>query len=764
MIRYFNIKDYFNKVKRYYNNIPPSKPLFINTENREDYLEIKNRLELMANITNISSYCKLEDDNPDLLCLIEDIDKETENIFINGLTTFLKLLGEEELKNYMRIFLNKEFSCNVIVLCFQIEDPLIDFINNDNRIERQISLIKGKADNKFKIDFYSEQLEFENKKCLIGIRNLLIEMENNHRFEYAVFTKKKKYDYKNSLILIKDLSEPYNILSSQHEFFRGIDSSSGTDEQWCWLLKELSSQISLKEFLLKEIGIDSNFEVIFERWKIFNENQRWLYFIVLKIYGIKSNSYLKIVIENTKDFSCFITNLFREILKIDYCSKEFLELYKKRKYLLKVFDEDINYIIDFCNYANIKGKDKLFYLTDISIYEKQEVIKLLSIYEYDEDLLNKFLPKIYSDLGLYLNTYFFNKPLLDEYFEKYKKLKIKNKVEDSFLNLVKENALTRKFNQEIPLRSEKTEQIDKTETYTYFVDALGVEFLGYILGKCKKNEIFADVTICRSNLPSITSENKEFLLEFDPEHTSSIKELDEVKHHGMDNYDYQKTKLPIHIVKELSIIEELLNRVKEKLLSGQYKKVILISDHGASRFAVTHANILNDFNIDLKGIHSGRCSKIENENSIPKIEFATEERGYLVIADYSRFKGSRAASVEAHGGATLEEIIVPIIELSINKIEHEIKLKSHIITISFRKKAKLEIFSKNKIDDVTLKLNVFDNVYTGETIDNQNFSFEFPEIRKVGEYFAAIYSKNNLIKSNIKFIVEKEGSKEKDLF
>lgn len=105
MIRYFNIKDYFNKVKRYYNNIPPSKPLFINTENREDYLEIKNRLELMANITNISSYCKLEDDNPDLLCLIEDIDKETENIFINGLTTFLKLLGEEELKNYMRIFL-----------------------------------------------------------------------------------------------------------------------------------------------------------------------------------------------------------------------------------------------------------------------------------------------------------------------------------------------------------------------------------------------------------------------------------------------------------------------------------------------------------------------------------------------------------------------------------------------------------------------------------------------------------------------------------
>lgn len=38
-----------------------------------------------------------------------------------------------------------------------------------------------------------------------------------------------------------------------------------------------------------------------------------------------------------------------------------------------------------------------------------------------------------------------------------------------------------------------------------------------------------------------------------------------------------------------------------------------------------------------------------------------EDRGYIVLADYGRFKGSRASNVEVHGGASLEEVIVPII-------------------------------------------------------------------------------------------------------
>jgi hypothetical protein len=44
-----------------------------------------------------------------------------------------------------------------------------------------------------------------------------------------------------------------------------------------------------------------------------------------------------------------------------------------------------------------------------------------------------------------------------------------------------------------------------------------------------------------------------------------------------------------------------------------------------------------------------------------KPQLATEENGYWVMASYDRFAGGRLSSVEVHGGATLEEILVPVI-------------------------------------------------------------------------------------------------------
>ncbi len=65
---------------------------------------------------------------------------------------------------------------------------------------------------------------------------------------------------------------------------------------------------------------------------------------------------------------------------------------------------------------------------------------------------------------------------------------------------------------------------------------------------------------------------------------------------------------------------------------------------------------------------------------------------------YDRFKGSRKANVEVHGGATLEEITVPIIEITYNPGKVEVHIlpvaETYVdfnatpeIEVSFRKKA-----------------------------------------------------------------------------
>ena len=74
------------------------------------------------------------------------------------------------------------------------------------------------------------------------------------------------------------------------------------------------------------------------------------------------------------------------------------------------------------------------------------------------------------------------------------------------------------------------DKIDKTDSQLYFMDAMGVEYLSYILAKCKEKELMANTTICCANLPSITSKNKEFVSDFETRGllVNSIKELDEM--------------------------------------------------------------------------------------------------------------------------------------------------------------------------------------------------------------------------------------------
>lgn len=165
-----------------------------------------------------------------------------------------------------------------------------------------------------------------------------------------------------------------------------------------------------------------------------------------------------------------------------------------------------------------------------------------------------------------------------------------------------------------------------------------------------------------------------------------------------------------------------------------------------------------DIEVDAKGTHGGRCCAYKE--SLPKIETATIEDDYYVLAGYDRFKGGRKASVETHGGATLEEVLVPVIELKLRDSNIEVLFLNPKITVSFRKKAAISLFSKTKLDAVSMQVD--GNFYSGKE-DGNNWYFEMPDITRRGEHKADIYSNNNLIKSGLSFWIEKEGTKENSL-
>ena len=153
------------------------------------------------------------------------------------------------------------------------------------------------------------------------------------------------------------------------------------------------------------------------------------------------------------------------------------------------------------------------------------------------------------------------------------------------------------------------ESLKRKDSQLYFMDAMGVEYLSYIIAVCRELNLVTSIKVCVAELPSITSRNKEFLdLFVDADHpTVSIKEIDDIKHHGKYDYDfYKNSKLPIHLIKELEVIRNALVKIQEDLSGGKIQRAFMIADHGASRLAVLH-DTENIWEMSEKGQHSGRC-------------------------------------------------------------------------------------------------------------------------------------------------------------
>ena len=98
---------------------------------------------------------------------------------------------------------------------------------------------------------------------------------------------------------------------------------------------------------------------------------------------------------------------------------------------------------------------------------------------------------------------------------------------------------------------------------------------------------------------------------------------------------------PIHLAAELDVIEAAISTAATELAMHKCQAFVIASDHGSSRLAVIKRQEV-PYDTDTKGEHSGRCCKtFENCN----LQYKVEENEYIALADYGRFRGSRAANV-----------------------------------------------------------------------------------------------------------------------
>ncbi|MGN1156752.1 MAG: BREX-4 system phosphatase PglZ, partial [Agathobacter sp.] len=543
-----------------------------------------------------------------------------------------------------------------------------------------------------------------------------------------------------------------------------LTKDMGTDEQWAYALTLLQEQGDWVNAINYEIGLYSNLELFINASQDYTDAKKWLYFIALKRFGAK-NECLDLASQKAQAYEELVHWIVRGLVDIDCKSPDFWKLYDCRKALLNQVEVPDDEVLDYCRYIKCKKREALYYLTDSHRLEKEFILECIADYSgsFSYDELRSVLQHIYPDLYAYLMPYKFNAALLNQYFEDYKFCKLENRITPEFYSLVEEQAVKREYNLILPARSEKIESIDMSGAFAYFMDAMGVEFLGYISEKSKQKKLLPKITVCRSELPSITSRNKDFLDVFAEYNVQckDIKQIDDIKHHGAENFTLENSPYPTHLIRELEIIDHVLDLIKLDLAKGKYTKAILVSDHGASRLVVLK-NQLIDGEFDAKGTHCGRvCAYTEQTGSMPMIVQAGENDEYAVVANYERFKPGRLMGVEVHGGATLEEVTVPIIELSYVPGDIEIIVQTPLVMSSIRKPPIIEFYSTTKIDDIVV--NVGNTEYKANTTDGHTFSIEMSKRTRANTYTADVYAGGTMIATGLEFRVEKEGFKSNDI-
>lgn len=657
------------------------------------------------------------------------------------------LCSQQTTERFLINLLGCSFGGPVAVLCPFCCNILEGVGRNYIKLGYNIVTVIGNKRSIPSIHLYREESAYATEQSVHGIKELLLILEEGkYQEEISVITPCKFSYLAGSMYPVSEGMSPYQILCRREPgIAANTVESNGTSKQWQKLLHAWGKVGDLSSLCGKVLCPVQRLANDFVNYLSAGEEARFLCFISLKVFYCNGKDYLGYCLKKVDTVDELEAVIYTAILDIDHEDEKFYFWIRQRRHMLASLDENNALMKDFCESATIKGKDILWYISDATAEERAALIHALCCYSYTSDELDRILSIVSPQLSAYIQQFIFDeyntkvmktdtyvRVLLTDYFQRYKLQKLMNRQDADFVERVEKEAKARSFTK-LQARSAIVKKLDKKDTQPYFFDALGVEFLSFIQAKAEEYSMQFECFIGHCNLPSITSKNKEFYDAF-PE-GSVLKEdrLDKLKHQGT-KYDFRFTTEPLHIFDELAILERDLKKMSSALAMGEFQRVIILSDHGASRLAVTYRTENDKIELTEPGQHSGRCCPADEDPDIP---FVTYEDGFAVLANYERFKGSRKADVETHGGATLEEAVVPVIVLTLKPKEQQIFFVESVISCSPKIGSSIRLFANPPLKQP--RMVVGSQSYPGRFDgDKHNVVFKMPDIRRKGRYEAEI--------------------------
>lgn len=471
----------------------------------------------------------------------------------------------------------------------------------------------------------------------------------------------------------------YIVCTNAYEFLKdglGLDIASlNVDEDDLQYWEKLAQEIDIEEFSFDNfvlehfnaLSLDDEKDFV-QAWLEHKDAYlRWL----LKMYFLNKEgeqTYLCRVLANCKSMST--TELFSQIAT-------------------QIFDEPLNDVAIMQRYASLKEaslhgikitdmaerklKAKLAamaadplrgvyvamkYMTPLTLSEQELIITWLGQEKIERKEIKSLFPNLYYYTEPFSLQVDKENSWINYYFGIYRNAKVANRLTDKVIDFIKEkNASSTTFMMwHDQFKTVKTYLHDREDIdMFYWIDGLGVDWIPFITQIVKKHQVdrvfLNEIYIASAELPTRTANNKIKLEELSSEQLMKLGDI--------DNYAHSHKEYPKYLIKELDIVEKCITE-----LLSQYngKKIAIVSDHGISYLA-QFAKGMNLANIN--GDHSGRCGVWKQGNILQDNKYLALEDGKTICSlTHCSLTGKTPMGIGAHGGATPEEVLVPIIIIS----------------------------------------------------------------------------------------------------
>ncbi len=304
-----------------------------------------------------------------------------------------------------------------------------------------------------------------------------------------------------------------------------------------------------------------------------------------------------------------------------------------------------------CRYA-------MKYMTSFTPSEQCLMIEWIGEGKINVKDIQELMPSLYSYLAPLSIQLGDSCAWISDYFREYTRSKIANAANERLLQLLnKRNASQVTFETwRDGFKTVKTVLHNRQDIDLYYwIDGLGVDWIPFITNVIEKHRVdgvyLNEVYVATAELPSVTSVNKVKLDEL------AIDKLEKIG--DIDSFAHKQKNYPTYIIDELRLVEEAITRV---LAQYNGKKIAFVSDHGISYMAQT-CGALNLAGIESD--HSGRCAVWEKGSPSVDGNYMILPDGKTICAlNYNSLASKTPTGQGAHGGATPEEVLVPIIIVS----------------------------------------------------------------------------------------------------